>query len=88
MKTTGGINYDQAYESCQSLSGQLFYFYNLNQFKQFQNQITSLSQSSYAESINLFFRVGAWINKHNSKIRLFFKVKKKIYFEKKSSAKI
>lgn len=58
----GGLSYNQANDTCHSLSAELFYIYNIQQFKQLEFQVNKLLQSTFSSAVTLFFRLGAWID--------------------------
>jgi hypothetical protein len=71
----GGLSYEQAKDTCHSFSTDLFYIYNIDQFKRFELKVNTLLHSTFSSAVTIFFRLGAWIDKFNCKFNniCFFK---------------
>jgi hypothetical protein len=71
VPSEGGVSYDQANETCLSLSAQLFSMYNIDQFKQMELRVNTLLNSTFSSAVTIFFRLGAWIDKFDGKLNNF-----------------
>ncbi|CAF4428327.1 unnamed protein product, partial [Rotaria sp. Silwood2] len=67
VPSEGGLSYNQANHICHTFSAQIFHLYNIDEFKQFELKVNTLLHSTFSSAVTIFFRLGAWINKLNSK---------------------
>ncbi len=72
VPSEGGLSYDQANNTCFSLSAQLFYMDNLDEFKRFEFKVNTLLHSTFSSAVTMFFRLGAWINKFHSNFSFIY----------------
>jgi hypothetical protein len=87
MVSEGGLTYERAKDTCQSFSAHLFYLYDMHEFQQFELKIQALFQSTVSNAVTMFFRLGAWIDKLNSKIEVRFELLNIVFRYSKSSTK-
>jgi hypothetical protein len=63
VPSDSGRTFEQANAICQSLSARLLHISDREEYQRFESQIVALLNSTYESAINLFFHLGAWIDR-------------------------
>ena len=67
VPSTGGLPYEQATNTCQAFSAELFSINNHLELEEFSSQVNRLLRETFSSAVALYFRLGAWINRFDGK---------------------